>query len=172
MHRDSSPRLLRRLKNFQHGLVQDCDHPPHLLRRRAIRRHQHDDVADGPRQHAALRHRFANADARAFAQIKRLARPPVFDQFDADAIKPTCRMSPTFGSDHKLFNSSRRVSSSFAARGWIFRSAKFPDWPAPPPRRVDCRCNCGRGKSFELVDIRRGRRRRLLCVVSVAAIGR
>ena len=65
------------LKAAIDGCVHDSDHPPQLRGCGAVRRHQHDDIADGPGQHAAPGHGFANADAGAFPQIQRLAGAPV-----------------------------------------------------------------------------------------------
>ena len=53
-----------------------------LLLRRAERRHDDDDVADRPRQHAALGQAVADADPSLLGQLKRLACPPVANQFN------------------------------------------------------------------------------------------
>ena len=71
-------------QHFFHRCAQNLDHAPGLRRSGAVGGHQHDDVADGARQHALSRHRFADAEARALAQGEGRARPPVLDQFDAD----------------------------------------------------------------------------------------
>ena len=68
---------------LQNAFAQGGDDFAQLCPCRAIRRHQHNHISDGSRQHAAPGHRLANADARALAQGKRLACAPVFDKFDA-----------------------------------------------------------------------------------------
>jgi hypothetical protein len=74
----------RAAEDFAHRIKQRAHHFPRLRRRRAVGRHQDNDVPDGPRQNTAPRHRLANPDAGLFPQCKRFARPPVPHQFDPD----------------------------------------------------------------------------------------
>src|SRR5438270_13607423 len=55
----------RILKNLADNFVQHGKYPQRLSRRRAIRRHDHDDISDWPRQDASTRHRIANMDPSA-----------------------------------------------------------------------------------------------------------
>ena len=75
----SSPRFFKPLNRLRQRLD---DFAP-LRLGRAIRGDEHDDVADGAREHAGLRHGLADADARLFGEREWFARAPVFDQFDA-----------------------------------------------------------------------------------------
>ena len=63
--------------------MQGADHAAELRARGAVGRHEDEDVADGAREDAAPRHRFADADAGTLPQRERLARAPVADEFDA-----------------------------------------------------------------------------------------
>ena len=71
-------------ENFGDAFAGDGDDLFQLRRCGAIGRHQHDDISDGTCQHAARGHCFTDADASAFAQVKRLAGAPVFYQFNSD----------------------------------------------------------------------------------------
>src|SRR5437867_13392288 len=82
--RTSPPRLTRTLP------IQNSDRLPQrrenlrcLLFRCAIRRHDHDHITDWPGEHAALRHGFADANARLFTQVEWFAWPPILHQLDA-----------------------------------------------------------------------------------------
>ena len=68
--------------NSGSGLAEGGHHPSHLGRGGAIGRHQHHHIADRAREHALARHRFAHPNARPLAQVERLARPPIPNQFD------------------------------------------------------------------------------------------
>jgi hypothetical protein len=148
-------------------VAQRGNHFLQLRPRGAIRRHQHDDIADGPRQHAAPRHRLANADARALAQGKRLARPPV-PTSSIPATSPTCRMSPTFGSCQSDCNSSRRTGSNFARADGFFALQNFQAGQRRRRAKLVAGVTVAVEESFELVifaeegveDFLRGQRRR------------
>ena len=59
-------------KGFHHLLC--------LARRGAIRRHEDNDISNRTSQHAASGHGIADANPGTFAQVKRLACAPIFDQ--------------------------------------------------------------------------------------------
>src|SRR3954466_10463092 len=59
-----------------------ADHALELLRRRAIRRHQDEDIANRPRQDTMLGHDLTYSCAGPFSKIERFSCPPILDQFD------------------------------------------------------------------------------------------
>src|SRR5438309_1538068 len=71
-------------KNFAQRIAQGFHDPPDLDGCGAIRRHEHNDITDGTCEYSAPRHRFADANAGALPQTKRLTCPPIAHEFDAD----------------------------------------------------------------------------------------
>ena len=118
-----------------------------------------------------LRHRFANADARALAQVKRLARPPVFDQFDARHQTDLPDVADVRQRPERLQFFAQNFFQILRAREWILALQNFQ---ARQRRR---RAELVAGETVAVKKVLNSsysprNASKTFCVVSVAAIGR